>query len=78
MLSKTNDLIISLFPWFIFLASMEIIVSNQNVSMRYVLFLLMSDFILIKGNKMKPSSYVYLARIAYMHSMHEKKVYKGK
>ena len=25
---------------------------------------------------MKPSSYVYLARIAYMHSMHERKVYK--
>ena len=38
----------------------------------------MSDFILIKGNKMKPSSYVYLARIAYMLSMHEKKIYKGK
>ena len=33
--------------------------------MRYLLFLLMYDFILIKGNKVKPSSYVYLARIAY-------------
>ena len=27
---------------------------------------------------MKPSTYVYLARIAYMQSMHEKKIYKGK
>ena len=27
---------------------------------------------------MKPSTYVYLARIAYMHSMHEKKIFKGK
>ena len=46
--------------------------------MRHLLFLLMYDFILIKGNKIKPSSYVYMARIAYMHSMHEKEIYKGK
>ena len=36
----------------------------------------MYDFILIKGNKMKPSSYVYMARVVYMH--YEKKIYKGK
>ena len=35
----------------------------------------MYDFILIKGSKMKPFTYVYLARIAYMRSMHEKKIY---
>ena len=38
----------------------------------------MCDFILIEGNKMNPFTYVYLARIAYMHSMREKKIYKGK
>jgi len=37
----------------------------------------MYDSILIKGNKIIPYSYVYMARIAYMHSMHEKKIYKG-
>ena len=35
----------------------------------------MYDFVLIKGSKIKPSTYVYLARIAYMRSMHEKKIY---
>ena len=43
-----------------------------------LLFLLKYDFISMKGNKLKPSSYVYLAKIAYLHSMHEKKIYKGK
>ena len=32
----------------------------------------------MKGNKMKPSTYAYLARIAYMNSMHENNIYKGK
>ena len=27
---------------------------------------------------MKPSTYAYLARIAYMNSMHENNIYKGK
>ena len=36
----------------------------------------MSDFTLIKGNKMKLFNYVYLARIAYMHSFHERKSIK--
>ena len=45
--------------------------------MRHLLFLLIYDPILIKG-KMKPSSYGYLARIAYMHSIHEEQICKGK
>ena len=77
---KNEDLIIS--PFFVFYCCSFFFVSsrihgNQNVSMRILLFLLINDPILIKG-KMKPSSYEYLARIAYMHSILEEQICKGK